>query len=310
RCRCERAVPPFAAHARRHRAALRRAGRLGQGHRCARVLRHRRRHQGPGRLDCARLRDGARLYPIPAVAPAAAAGSREQAARARRDRGARRRARLAAGRPADRLRGDDLAAGADAAEPDVRVARAERFRDRRGREPSLYRHPARPSQMSPFRASFDRSIRTALAIGLAVLAASPALVARAAEISGAEIRDGVYLFQGAGSNVIVLVDGGDLLIIDGGLQEHSAELYAAIRETTGGTRIDTLINTHWHPEQVGLNALAAADGATIIAHEQTHMYLSHPVSSALFDGYFGPLDEAARPNEYGRDGGRLTFGGT
>jgi len=164
--------------------------------------------------------------------------------------------------------------------------------------------------MIPFRASFNRSIRTALAVGLAVLAASPALVARAAEISGAEIRDGVYLFQGAGSNVIVLVDGGDLLVIDGGLREHSAELYAAIRETTGGTRIDTLINTHWHPEQVGLNALAAADGATIIAHEQTHMYLSHPVSSALFDGYFGPLDEAARPNEYGRDGGCLTFGGT
>lgn len=159
------------------------------------------------------------------------------------------------------------------------------------------------------RGFIDRAVRTALAVGLAALACAPALVARAADISGAEIRDGLYLFQGAGSNVIVLVDGDDLLLVDGGLQEHGAELYAAIREATGGRRITTLINTHWHPEQVGLNELAGADGATIVAHEQTYVYLSHPVDSSLFEGYFGPLDDAARPNQYDRGGGRLTFAG-
>jgi glyoxylase-like metal-dependent hydrolase (beta-lactamase superfamily II) len=157
-----------------------------------------------------------------------------------------------------------------------------------------------------------RGVRLAgglLALGVAALACFTAGAVRAAEITAVEIRDGVYLFQGAGSNVVALADGDDLLIIDGGLRENSADLLAAIRAATGGRRIDTLINTHWHPEQVGLNELAAADGAAIIAHEQTRMYLSHAITSPLFDGSFGPLDERAQPNVYEDAGGELRFAG-
>ena len=142
---------------------------------------------------------------------------------------------------------------------------------------------------------------------LAAIVIVAAGAVRAAEITSEEIRDGVYLFQGAGSNVVALVDGEDLLVIDGGLEEHSAELAAAIRDATGGQRIHTLINTHWHPEQVGLNRLAAEDGAMLIAHEQTRLYLSHPVTSPLFEGRFGPLEERARPDAPGD--GELTFAG-
>ncbi len=142
-----------------------------------------------------------------------------------------------------------------------------------------------------------------------MLALAWASAGRAADITSQEIRDGVYLFQGAGSNVIALADGADLLVIDGGLDENSADLLAAIREATGGSEIATLIDTHWHPEQVGLNDEAGAAGATIIAHETTRMYLGHPITSPLFEGHFGPLDAAARPTEATRTGGELTFAG-
>jgi glyoxylase-like metal-dependent hydrolase (beta-lactamase superfamily II) len=151
--------------------------------------------------------------------------------------------------------------------------------------------------------------RTILSAGLIALTFGPATAARAADISADQVAEGVYLFQGAGSNVVAMADGADLLVIDGGLDANSADLYAAIREATGGQRIATLIDTHWHPEQVGLNDEAGQDGATIIAHEQTHLYLSHEVTSPLYDSGIAPLDEAARPNSYDSPTGELTFAG-
>ena len=148
--------------------------------------------------------------------------------------------------------------------------------------------------------------RLALAAGLAALIALPA---HAADISAQELRGGVFLFQGAGANVVAMADGADLLVVDGGLEENSADLYAAIQAATGGERIAALVNTHWHPEQVGLNDEAARDGAAIVAHEVTRMYLANTVTSPLFEGQFGPLDASAQPNAAGRSGGDLAFAG-
>lgn len=148
-----------------------------------------------------------------------------------------------------------------------------------------------------------------LAAGLVALATVAATAAHAADISSQEIRDGLFLFQGAGSNVVALSDGRNLLVVDGGLEENSRDLHAAIREATGAAQISTLINTHWHPEQVGLNEVAASTGATIIAHDQTLLYLSNSVTSPLYDGRIAPLDEAARPTEVTRHGGELTVAG-
>ncbi len=148
----------------------------------------------------------------------------------------------------------------------------------------------------------------AFAAGLTALALAyaPAL---AADITSLELGGGLYLFQGAGSNVLAIADGENALVIDGGLEENSADLFAAIGEATGAQRIGTLIDTHWHPEQVGLNARAGADGASIIAHEQTLVYLSHRVTSPLYDGHIEPLPEASLPNSTTRLGGELEFAG-
>lgn len=150
-------------------------------------------------------------------------------------------------------------------------------------------------------------------VALAASALAWALVAaptaQAADIASQDIGNGVWLFQGAGANVVALADGEELLVVDGGLDANSADLLAAIESATGAGEIATLIDTHWHPEQVGLNDEAGAAGATIIAHATTELYLSNRVSSPLYDGHFSPLDEAARPTEVTREGGELSFAG-
>ena len=138
---------------------------------------------------------------------------------------------------------------------------------------------------------------------------APLSAAPADDIKVTELKSGVYLFQGAGSNVVAMAGKDGALVIDGGLPEHSEALFAAIQQATGATRINTLFNTHWHPEQLGLNARAGKDGATIIAHEQTLNFLKHRVTSTLVKGSFGPLPESSRPNKIFRSTGTLEFAG-
>ena len=86
-------------------------------------------------------------------------------------------------------------------------------------------------------------------------------------------------------------------------------LLAAVRSATGSSRIHTLINTHWHPEQTGANEAVGRGGGVIFAHEKTRMSLSNTVYSVTFTGRRPPLPEAARPNKTTRGDGSLEFAG-
>jgi cyclase len=120
---------------------------------------------------------------------------------------------------------------------------------------------------------------------------------------------GLTLFQGAGCNVIAMRGEDGALMIDGGLAANADALLKAVRERTGNSRVHTLINTHWHPEQTGANEAVGRDGGVIIAHEKTRMYLSNAVTSVTFEGRFGPLPKVARPNKTTHLGGSLKFAG-
>ena len=121
--------------------------------------------------------------------------------------------------------------------------------------------------------------------------------------------DDLTLLQGAGCNVIAMAGPDGALMIDGGLSGNADSLLQAVRDATGDSRIHTLINTHWHPEQTGANAAVGRDGGVIIAHEKTRMYLSNAVYSVTFEGRLGPLPEPARPNVTTTDGDSLEFAG-
>jgi glyoxylase-like metal-dependent hydrolase (beta-lactamase superfamily II) len=145
------------------------------------------------------------------------------------------------------------------------------------------------------------------------LAGAALVVQSSPKISTTDLGGGLTLFQGAGCNVIALrgKDGALMgaLMIDGGLAVNADALVKAVKERTGSTRIHTLINTHWHPEQTGANEAAGRDGAVIFAHEKTKMYLSNTVTSVTFEGRQAPLPPAARPNKTTQVDGSLEFDG-
>jgi cyclase len=141
---------------------------------------------------------------------------------------------------------------------------------------------------------------------------SPALqvsAQRSPQISSTDLGGGLFLFQGAGCNVVAMRGDDGALMIDGGLAADADALLRAVKEKTGNNRIHTLINTHWHPEQTGCNEAVGRDGGVIIAHEKTRLYLSSSIMSTLFDGKLEPLPKVAQPTKTTQQGDSLKFAG-
>ncbi|MBN4053609.1 MBL fold metallo-hydrolase [Haliea sp. AH-315-K21] len=106
------------------------------------------------------------------------------------------------------------------------------------------------------------------------------------------------LLTGAGSNVLVKkASNGDLLVIDGGLEVNAEALLSTISEGMGSDNITTLMNTHWHREQTGLNAALGESGVRIFAHENTRQWLSVEVERPWEDFTFNALPSSAQPND-------------
>jgi glyoxylase-like metal-dependent hydrolase (beta-lactamase superfamily II) len=153
-----------------------------------------------------------------------------------------------------------------------------------------------------------RFLQTTAAIGGA-LVPSLAYAQNAARITMSDLG-GATLFQGAGCNVIAISGPEGALMIDGGRAADAEALLTAVREATKTTRIHTLINTHWHPDQIGANESVGRAGGVIFAHEKTKMMLSNTVYNAIgFTARVPALPEPARPNKTTRGDGSFEFGG-
>jgi len=149
----------------------------------------------------------------------------------------------------------------------------------------------------------------AAALGGAVLHPAFGYGGQAAPRISTSDLGGASLFQDAGCNVVAMPGPDGALMIDGGLAANAEALLAAVKGATRSSRINTLINTHWHPEQTGANEAVGRAGGVIFAHEKTKVYLSNAVYSVTFKGRRPALPPAARPTRTTRGDGSMEFAG-
>lgn len=157
-------------------------------------------------------------------------------------------------------------------------------------------------------------------IGLSPLAlqAAPMLMspvfAQSAKLSVQALSNSLSLISGSGCNVLVKrSNDGDILVVDGGLEGHAGQLLDAIAEASGSAssgslNIATLINTHWHQQQTGLNAILGQQGATIFSHVNTQQWLSAEINRPWEEAALAPLPSVARPNKVFHHYGDLQHG--
>jgi len=134
-------------------------------------------------------------------------------------------------------------------------------------------------------------------------------MAQSAGIAVRPLGDSLHLLTVEGVNVLAKTGAESTILVDGGPSTSSAQLLDTVAGLPGSGPVDVLFNTHWHPQQTGSNESLAAAGATIIAQENTRLWLSTDITYPWDGQTFAALPEAARPNlTFYDDGGELDSG--
>jgi len=154
-----------------------------------------------------------------------------------------------------------------------------------------------------------RQILTAAA-GAAGLALAAPVLRLAAQDAGIErLADDLFVVRIPGeANVLAQTGKGGALLVDGASAAASGALMKAVAGLPNGGPVHTLFNTHWHPEQTGANELVGTAGQSIIAHENTRLWLTTDVTWTWNGRRFKRLPKVAQPNKTFYTTGELDAG--
>ena len=155
-------------------------------------------------------------------------------------------------------------------------------------------------------------LKTAVA-GTAGILAAPGLrlvLAQQPESGNLKLADDLYIVRVPGeASVVAHTDRDGVLLVDGGSAAGSdAVLKAVAALPNGNGKIHTLFNTHWHPEQTGSNLKLGTAGATIIAQENTRLWLQQNITWPWNGQKFKKFPKVAQPNKTFYDKGVLDSG--
>ena len=111
-----------------------------------------------------------------------------------------------------------------------------------------------------------------------------------------KLRGNVSILEGSGGNIAVLTGSDGKVFVDAGITASRPRILEAANRLSGDP-IKHLINTHWHFDHADGNAWLNAEGAAIVAHENTHKHLMAAQRVDDWDFNFSPSPLAAIPTE-------------
>lgn len=111
-------------------------------------------------------------------------------------------------------------------------------------------------------------------------------------VTVAELAPGIALLHARGGNVMVFHGPDGSLLVDDEFAASAADVAAAVAGLGPGP-VRYVVNTHWHGDHTGANALLAGRGAVTIAHHNARLRMS---SDQVIRGRtIPPEPEAMRP---------------
>jgi glyoxylase-like metal-dependent hydrolase (beta-lactamase superfamily II) len=119
-----------------------------------------------------------------------------------------------------------------------------------------------------------------------------------AAVRTVRLSDDLFVLSLPGQpNIVAQTTGDGVVLVDGGAAAESRTLLQAIANLPGAGPVRTMFNTHWHPEQTGSNEVLGSAGATIVAHENTRLWLTTDVTWPWDGRRFTRLPKVAQPNK-------------
>jgi glyoxylase-like metal-dependent hydrolase (beta-lactamase superfamily II) len=128
---------------------------------------------------------------------------------------------------------------------------------------------------------------------VAVVAAQPKSIAKV-DIKSQKLAAGVYMMEGAGGNMGLLVGKDGAFLIDDQFAPLTPKILATTRKL-GGKEIRFVLNTHWHGDHTGGNENLGNAGAVIVAHENVRKRMSVEQFVALKGSKVPPSPAKALP---------------
>jgi cyclase len=113
-----------------------------------------------------------------------------------------------------------------------------------------------------------------------------------------QLADDLFIITIPGeANVVAQTGASGVLLVDGGSVKATDAVMKAVAALPSGGSVHTLFNTHWHPEQTGLNEQIGKAGKTIVAQENTRLWLAADVTWSWSGQRFKRLPKIAQPNK-------------
>lgn len=120
--------------------------------------------------------------------------------------------------------------------------------------------------------------------------------ARKSPVSSQPLRGNLTLLEGSGGNIVLMAGKTGNLMVDAGIDVSKDKIKSKIDEINKAP-LQILINTHWHFDHASGNDWIHADGAKIIAHENTKKWLSKSTRVDDWNFTFPPAPAGAIPTE-------------
>ena len=98
----------------------------------------------------------------------------------------------------------------------------------------------------------------------------------AVEIKTHKVAGNVHMLEGAGGNIGVIAGPDGLLIVDDQFAPLAEKIRAALRQLNPGP-LRFVLNTHWHPDHTGSNAIFSKEAA-LVAHTNVRKRLAAGMS--------------------------------
>jgi glyoxylase-like metal-dependent hydrolase (beta-lactamase superfamily II) len=136
-----------------------------------------------------------------------------------------------------------------------------------------------------------------------------ASAAQAVPTATQQLSDDLFIISLPGEANVVAQTGADgVVLVDGASAKGSDALMKIVAGLPGGGPVHTIFNTHWHPEQTGSNELVGKAGKTIIAQENTRLWLTTDITWSWSGQRFKRLPKIAQPNKTFYTTGKLDSG--
>ena len=112
------------------------------------------------------------------------------------------------------------------------------------------------------------------------------------EITETKLTDNIYMLEGSGGNMGLVIGEKEVLLIDDQYGPLSEKIMTKIKEISD-LQVTKLVNTHWHGDHSGGNENFAEAGAMILAHQNVRERMS--MEHVRGDRVTPPSPESALP---------------